>query len=1106
MYRIITIFIGLFIISTEISWSQCSVTITPPSATINCGESLDLTALASGTVPLLLTDFNNGTAGPGWSSGGGTTYGQPCGPGIDGTPYYWASTSAGTPQLTTVAFDVSCGGTVSFDMAYSTQGGAAPCEGPDLANEGVTFEYSTNGGATWTTIQYWNPNGGNDPMLTNWNSYSFTIPAGAVTTTTMFRWIQYNSSGTCCDNWGIDNVLISPGLCGGNWYYDWAHVPGSPDTPAQTVAPLTTTQYSVLVTDGVDICYDTVLVTVNPLLAAASATLTNLTCLQCSDLDVVLTNSNAGSIVDDFDPALETGMWSSIQNGTVGTGCGGNPGNGLHFNGPTPNRYAVTVPIDATVCGMASFCLRMGSTGSGGAPCENADAGENVAFEYSVNNGVTWTSILIYDHSLWDANPAWQCFTVPIPPPAQTTNTMFRWRQLTFSGNNNDNWSLDNVNIACAPPAYDYSWTPATGLDDANIQTPEACPVVSTTYTATITDPASGCSASDDISISVICTCTIFGETAVISQCENGNSFTVSGEFNYVESPATGSFIVEVTNASGTYTQTFPAPFSDTTLQNYSISGIIADGSPLTVDFYFTDDMACTAQLTDVSPVLPTLTSISGGAVYCPGQTVNNIEVEVTGNGPWTVDYLLDGVANTASGNTTTISLGNLEGAYELVAVNDAGCTNTAVGFDTIAIYNAPVVIDYYGGDTYCQGDPINYIELEISGNGPWTVDYTVDGTAATLTGNTLPLQLGNTPGVYVINSIEDANCSSAVNDTETIIISPAPNVFAGNDFISCENDAIVLSGSGAQSYSWDNGIQNGVSFVPLVTTTYTVTGTSSNGCEGTDQITVTVEPLPVVSFVADVMEGCEPLTVFFTNTTPGNLANCEWSFGDGSSVEACGGIQHIYEYGGLYEVALEVTSSNGCVNSATYPDYIYVENNPSAGFQASTQQVMSLDPEVVFNNTSTGAVNYVWDFGDNSTISTDENPYHTFPGDEHTGYMVTLYAYSPIGCVDSAQLLIQVKEEIIYYIPNTFTPDGDELNQNFSPVFTAGFDPFDFNMKIFNRWGEIVFESNNAEIGWDGTYGGKIAPDGIYTWKIEFKTIASDERIMLSGHLNLIR
>jgi len=150
--------------------------------------------------------------------------------------------------------------------------------------------------------------------------------------------------------------------------------------------------------------------------------------------------------------------------------------------------------------------------------------------------------------------------------------------------------------------------------------------------------------------------------------------------------------------------------------------------------------------------------------------------------------------------------------------------------------------------------------------------------------------------------------------------------------------------------------------------------------------------------------------------------------------------------------------------------------------------------------------MSYEWDFGDGTPIVTSENPTHDFPTDATSGYLVTLYAYSPIGCVDSFSTVIQVNEEVIYYIPNSFTPDGDEFNQTFQPVFTAGFDPFDWNMKIYNRWGQVVFESSDPQEGWDGTYNGRMVQDGTYLWTVEFKTIASDERRTDTGHLTITK
>jgi gliding motility-associated-like protein len=100
------------------------------------------------------------------------------------------------------------------------------------------------------------------------------------------------------------------------------------------------------------------------------------------------------------------------------------------------------------------------------------------------------------------------------------------------------------------------------------------------------------------------------------------------------------------------------------------------------------------------------------------------------------------------------------------------------------------------------------------------------------------------------------------------------------------------------------------------------------------------------------------------------------------------------------------------------------------------------------------------------------------------------------------------VKNQPVFYVPNSFTPDDDEFNETWGPVFTKGFDAFNFNLLIFNRWGEVVWESHDADARWDGSFGvdGLDCPVGVYVWKIDFKPIETDEKITITGTINLIR
>lgn len=124
--------------------------------------------------------------------------------------------------------------------------------------------------------------------------------------------------------------------------------------------------------------------------------------------------------------------------------------------------------------------------------------------------------------------------------------------------------------------------------------------------------------------------------------------------------------------------------------------------------------------------------------------------------------------------------------------------------------------------------------------------------------------------------------------------------------------------------------------------------------------------------------------------------------------------------------------------------------------------------------------------------------------------YDIVVFSNTNFSCPSDTQRLQVVVtkcDEVVYYVPNAFSPDGDDYNNTFQPVFTEGFDPYDFHMSIYNRWGELIFETFDATKGWNGNYGGIRCQDGIYTWKIDFGLPDyTDERKVITGHVVLIR
>jgi len=240
---------------------NCFVTVTPLDTLICPGDSVQLTAVAGIASGGQSFNFDGGSLPPGWSTTGSATYSTPCGAGPNGSSYFWAATAgSGTPTVTTAGFDVGCGGNVVFEMLYSVQSGGSPCEGPDLANEGVELQYSIDGGLTWVSIIYYSPGGFTLPATpassasvasgvtpyTTWNSFSVPIPPAAMTANTMFRWIQFNSSGTCCDNWGLEDISIQAGPCA-SAVVNWSN--GYMDTNQFYVSPVSDSVFIAYVYD-----------------------------------------------------------------------------------------------------------------------------------------------------------------------------------------------------------------------------------------------------------------------------------------------------------------------------------------------------------------------------------------------------------------------------------------------------------------------------------------------------------------------------------------------------------------------------------------------------------------------------------------------------------------------------------------------------------------------------------------------------------------------------------------------------------------------------------------------------------------------------------------
>ncbi|MCX6197528.1 MAG: PKD domain-containing protein, partial [Flavobacteriia bacterium] len=276
--------------------------------------------------------------------------------------------------------------------------------------------------------------------------------------------------------------------------------------------------------------------------------------------------------------------------------------------------------------------------------------------------------------------------------------------------------------------------------------------------------------------------------------------------------------------------------------------------------------------------------------------------------------------------------------------------------------------------------------------------------------------------------------------------------------------------------------------------------------CTNNIMYQIIISPTPSAVFSYSDSLGCDVLDVTYTAVSSNPTWGYLWDFGNGETLQQASSVGYQFDLEGCYDVSLTVTNNNGCTATQLYTDIACVYESPIASFSTDQDVLNEIDPLVSFYNNSVNASSFEWEFGD-GTNSFAENPIHTYP-DDAASYLVTLVAYNEISCTDSASIRIIILKDVGLYVPNSFTPDGDEYNHTFYPILTEGFKKDSYHMSIFDRWGELVFESYDPSFGWNGTYGknGIQCQIGTYTWVIEVIELQSAVNRKFNGHLNLIR
>lgn len=602
-----------------------------------------------------------------------------------------------------------------------------------------------------------------------------------------------------------------------------------------------------------------------------------------------------------------------------------------------------------------------------------------------------------------------------------------------------------------AAGANAYTWSPATGLSATTGTSVDATPLVTTTYT--VTGDNNGCTATATADINIDPTPTLILSPDV-TICE-GQTTTLTaggtGANSYDWTPATGLSAI-----TGTSVDADPA-----TTTTYTITAVgnvcNATGTiEVTVNPY---------PVISVSPATATICegetqtfTASGAAAFTwsPGTGLSS-----------TTDDVVD-----ANPSTTT--------TYQVIG-SDAGCNDT---IDVTLTVN-PVPVTIVSPDvTICSGTSTPL----IAGGANTYVWSPTTG----LSSGTNPNVTAN-PGTTTTYTVTGTSINCSSNADVTVTVNPTPTVgILPLTYAYCEGGSVDLEAYGADTYVWSpaTGLSAttgaNVTANPTVTTSYTITGTSL-GCIDDETITVTVYPNPVVDFSASDTVGCQPLCVDFTNNSTissGNIAGYFWTLGDGTTSTATT-LSHCYNDTGIYTVELTATSDNNCVTKLTKQGYITVNPLPVANFNFTPETASILDPTIQFTEQSNGATEWYWYFGDGDSINNlITTPEHVYPTTQHGTYTARLLVVNQFGCTDETTHDVVITPVVTLYIPNAFSPNSNRINDNF---YAYGEGITEFEMVVFNRWGEYLFRSQDLNVGWDGTFNGVEVPNDVYVYVVNY-------------------
>lgn len=436
-----------------------------------------------------------------------------------------------------------------------------------------------------------------------------------------------------------------------------------------------------------------------------------------------------------------------------------------------------------------------------------------------------------------------------------------------------------------------------------------------------------------------------------------------------------------------------------------------------------------------------------------------------------------------------------------ITSSSNLGCADTLQS--AITVY--PMPLANFRATPVCLHQMMHFNDSStvVSGNvNAWSWNFGDGSPADTLR---IPAHIYTNSGTYPVSlvAITGKGCKDTVS--KSAVVHPLPDVHFSavnvcKGAVTQFNDLTTIPITDTlQSWIWnfaDNSPYNtnqNTSHLYAIAGSYHVqlVSVSKFGCSDSLTKIVVINPNPDVNFVATNTVGCEPLCVYFRDSSSiatGNNTHWAWNLGDGSIVSNLPSFEHCYKNDSLYSpifinISLTVISDSGCVGFISKNNYVTIYPKPVAGFTTQPHTTTIVNPVITFTDLSIGADFWHWNFGDHDTISKFNPAPHTYA--DTSTYKITLTTSTLYGCVDTAYATITIEPDFVFYIPNAFTPNDDGMNDTFGGkgIFIKAFE-----MEIYDRWGNLVFYSDDFNNPWDGrvNHGTEIAQMDVYVYIIK--------------------